>query len=218
MNGTPKHMLIVDDHVVFVNGLVALLTPLKEWEVSAVAHNGNEALKKLEALAIDLVITDISMPEMDGISFISKARELSPSLKIIVLSMHNESKVIKSILKLNPDGFILKNTDAEELVHAIRSVMSGKQYYSEEIKNILVDDLRGISAPSTGKLIPSLSQREQEVLELIANEMTTSEIAEKLFLSLHTIETYRKNLLRKLEAKNSVGLVARAYQLGILES
>ncbi|MEM6806046.1 MAG: response regulator transcription factor [Bacteroidota bacterium] len=213
----PYKIMIVDDHQVFINGLAAILESKKEFNILETAKDGKEALDKLSSSELDLVITDISMPGMNGISFLGQAKEKFSDLKFIVLSMHNEVKIVKSILKLNPDAFLLKNTDAQELMKAIEAVMQGKSYYSEEIKDILVDHLRGVEHKDNLPLIPSLSQREKEVLNLITQEMTTTEIAEKLFLSLHTIETYRKNLLRKLEAKNSAGLVAKAYQLGLIE-
>lgn len=213
----PYRIMIVDDHLVFINGLTAILEARKEFDILGTAQNGEEALDTLSKNEFDLVITDISMPGMDGIQFLSKAKVQFPKLKFIVLSMHNETQVVKSILKLNPDGFLLKNTDANELLRAIETVRQGSSYYSEEIKDILIDNLRGVSKETHTRLIPSLSKREEEVLYLISQEMTTTEIAAKLFLSLHTIETYRKNLLRKLDAKNSAGLVAKAYQLGLIE-
>ncbi|MEL6192188.1 MAG: response regulator transcription factor [Bacteroidota bacterium] len=210
-------ILIVDDHKVLANGLAALLEKQVSLEVKGIAHNGKEALEFLQKESVDLLITDINMPDMNGIELLTEIRQSFHGQKVMVLSMHQEVSVVKSILKLNPEAFLSKHADEVVLVDAIKTVRKGDVYYGEEIKSILIDSLRGAdTAPS--EMVPTLSQREAEVLSLIAREFSTREIAEKLFLSLHTIETYRKNLLRKLDARNSVGLVAKAYQLGLLQS
>ena len=213
----PIKILIADDHVVFVNGLSALLKEVSNLEIVATAFNGEDALELLAHNTVDLVITDISMPRMDGIAFLERIKGDYPGVKVMVLSMHNEAHIVKSVLKLDPNAYLLKNTDSQELIKAIECISAGEVYYGEEIKTVLINSLRGVERADSSLHIPTLSKREKEVLNLIAQEKTTAEIAEELFLSLHTIETYRKNLLRKLEAKNSVGLVAKAYQYGLME-
>lgn len=210
-------ILIVDDHKVLANGLAALLEKQGSLKVKGIAHNGREALEFLQKESVDLLITDVNMPDMNGIELLSEIRQNYQGQKVMVLSMHQEVSVVKSILKLNPEAFLSKHADEEVFVEAITAVKKGEVYYGEDIKSILIDSLRGADT-SPSEMVPTLSQREKEVLELIVQEFSTKEIAEKLFLSLHTIETYRKNLLRKLDAKNSVGLVAKAYQLGLLKS
>ena len=138
-----------------------------------------------------------------------------PEIRIMVLTMHAEPAIIKSIIKEQPNAFLLKNTDTGELTNAIAAVLEGKTFYAREVQQVLIEDIQGKGEPGSN-IIPALSARELEVLQLIAEECTTQEIADRIFLSTNTIETYRQNLLRKLEAKNSAGLVAKAYQLGIL--
>ncbi|MEM8899781.1 MAG: response regulator transcription factor [Bacteroidota bacterium] len=217
MSEYPYTILIVDDHKVLANGLAALLEKQDSLKVKGIAHNGKEALEFLQKEAVDLLITDINMPDMNGIELLTEIRQCFKAQKVMVLSMHQEVSVVKSILKLNPEAFLSKHADEKVLIEAINSVKEGEVYYGEDIKSILIDSLRGADT-SPSEMVPTLSRREIEVLGLIAQEFSTKEIAEKLFLSLHTIETYRKNLLRKLDARNSVGLVAKAYQLGLLES
>ena len=213
----PIKILIADDHVVFVNGLSALLKEVPNLEIVATAFNGEDALDLMAKHSVDLIITDISMPRMNGIEFLERIKVEYPDVNVMVLSMHNEAHIVKSVLKLDPNAYLLKNTDSQELIQAIGSISAGQVYYGEEVKTVLINNLRGVEKEASTIHIPTLSKREKEVLNLIAQEKTTPEIAEELFLSLHTIETYRKNLLRKLEAKNSVGLVAKAYQYGLME-
>ncbi|MCL9805459.1 response regulator transcription factor [Flavobacterium amniphilum] len=172
-------------------------------------------LDNLEQDAPDLVITDISMPGINGIALIKKIRSFNPDIKIMVLSMHNEAAMVKTILKENPQGYLLKNTDQDELFLAITTIREGNRYYSPAVQSLLIDDIQGVAAPQAS-IIPVLSPREKDVLLLIAQECTTQEIADRLFLSANTVETYRQNLLRKLEAKNSAGIVAKAYQYGLI--
>jgi DNA-binding NarL/FixJ family response regulator len=206
---------LVDDHNMFLNGLEALLKNRKDVEIAATYTNPELLLDNLEQDAPDLVITDISMPGINGISLMKKIRSLSPDIKIIVLSMHNETAMVKTILKENPQGYLLKNTDQEELFLAINTIREGNRYYSPAVHSLLIDDIQGVAVPQTS-IIPVLSPREKDVLLLIVQECTTQEIADRLFLSANTVETYRQNLLRKLDAKNSAGIVARAYQYGLI--
>lgn len=208
-------ILITDDHQMFANGLAAILRELDETFEIQVANAGQEAIQIIEKEAIDILTTDISMPDINGIELIKTLKKKGFNGKIIVISMHTEIAIVKAILKENPDAYLLKNTDNDELWFALKSVLKNKQYFCEEVKNLLLNDARGLQK-STAAIVPKLSRRELEVLQLMVQEKTTGEIARSLFLSEHTIETYRKNLLRKLDAKNSVGLVAKAYQLGIL--
>jgi DNA-binding NarL/FixJ family response regulator len=172
-------------------------------------------LENLEKDAPDLVITDISMPGINGITLMKQLRSLNPAIQIMVLSMHNEAAMVKTVLKENPQGYLLKNTDQEELFLAITTIREGNRYYSPAVQAVLIDDIQGVAAPQAS-IIPVLSQREKDVLLLIVQECTTQEIADRLFLSGNTVETYRQNLLRKLDAKNSAGIVAKAYQFGLV--
>lgn len=208
-------ILIVDDHQMFANGLAAIFRELYESAEISTVGNGKAALEFLSKKEIDIITTDISMPDMNGIELLQAIKNQAISGKTIVISMHTEMALVKAILKENPSAYLLKNTDNEELQRAIAAIQNGETYYCEAVKNLLIQNIQGVEQPNSA-IIPKLSPRELEVLQLIIAEKTTGEIAEELFLSSHTIETYRKNLLRKLEVKNSVGLVKKAYQLGLL--
>lgn len=208
-------VLIVDDHQMFANGLASLLREINpDLEITKV-NSGAAALAHLAENQVQLLTTDISMPDMNGIELIAAIRERGYTCQIMAISMHTEVAIVKAMLKENPNAYLLKNTNTEELKAALQALENKETFYCEAVKNILLNDVRGIER-NDNNIIPKLSPRELEVLELMVAEKTTAEIAKSLFLSDHTVETYRKNLLRKLDAKNSVGLVAKAFQLGIL--
>ena len=211
----PYKIILVDDHTMFLNGLESILKNMKGVALTATYTDPVLLLENLEKDAPDLVITDISMPGINGITLMKKLRSLNPAIQIMVLSMHNEAAMVKTVLKENPQGYLLKNTDQEELFLAITTIREGNRYYSPAVQSVLIDDIQGVAAPQAS-IIPVLSQREKDVLLLIVQECTTQEIADRLFLSGNTVETYRQNLLRKLDAKNSAGIVAKAYQFGLI--
>lgn len=208
-------IIIVDDHTIFLDGIGALLKNMTTVEICKTYDNPLLLLENLKEDAPDLVITDISMPIMNGMELMKEIRRLTPHVKVMVLSMHSEAAMVKTILKEQPDGYLLKNTDQKELFHAITMIKEGNKYYSPAIQTVLIDDIQGTAAQKPS-IVPVLSPREKEVLVLIAKEFTTQEIAAELFLSANTVETYRQNLLRKLDAKNSAGIVAKAYQFGLI--
>ncbi len=211
----PLQAIIVDDHQLFISGLQALLAQMPDVAIVATFPHPPAALEHLESHPTDLIITDISMPEMDGIAFIREARVRQPGVRTMVISMHAEPAVIKMALREKPDAFLLKNTGVEELQAALQNIAAGNRYYTEEINRILIEDVQGDPKPAPD-ILPTLSNREKEVLSLIAQQYTTGEIAGRIFLSVNTVETYRQNLLKKLRAKNVAGMIAKAYQLGIL--
>jgi DNA-binding NarL/FixJ family response regulator len=208
-------IIIIDDHKMFLNGIESILKNMKSVEIKQTYSDPLFLLENLKTDSPDLVITDISMPNMNGIDLMRKIRKICPNAKIMVLSMHSEVAMVKTILKEQPEGYLLKNTDQEELFLAITTIRQGSKYYSSAIQTILIDDIQGATSQKYS-IIPVLSSREKEVLILITKEFTTQEIATRLFLSANTVETYRQNLLRKLDAKNSAGIVAKAYQFGLI--
>jgi DNA-binding NarL/FixJ family response regulator len=162
---------------------------------------------------IDLIISDISMPEMDGITLNKKVKEINPNIKILIVSMHIDTKMIDTLIKNNVDGYIPKNAEKEELLKAIETILKGEKYFSEIIKDTYMKSVFN----KEKETISALTQREREVLKLIAEENTTQEIADILFLSKHTIESYRKNLISKLNVRNLAGLTKYAIKLGLVD-
>ncbi|AIY13241.1 MULTISPECIES: response regulator [Cellulophaga] len=211
------NLIIADDHKMFIDGLISILNDAPEFSVILTAKNGAQVEKYLSINGADnihLLITDLTMPEMDGIELNKIVKSKYPSLKTLVVSMHIDGMMIDKLIKNNVDGYVPKNAEKEELLTAIRSIIKGDKYFSPEIKKAYTD------AMFENKKMEeiSLTDREKEVLKLIAEENTTQEIADKLFLSKHTIESYRKNLISKLNVKNLAGLTKHALKMGLLDA
>ena len=206
-------VLIADDHRLFIDGLKAMLEGTAEIKVVGEAMNGQEVLTFCAQQAVDIVIMDISMPVMDGIEATKQLVKYQPRIKILCLSMHNDRNFISDMLKTGAHGYILKNTGKEELIEALQSLYAGETYLGEEVRKTLLN-----SFMKQDKLHPNekLSDREKEVLECIAAGLTTQEIADQLFISKNTVETHRKNLLYKLQAKNTAELVNNAYKKRVI--
>lgn len=206
-------VLIADDHRLFIDGLKAMLKGTPEIEVVGEAMNGQEVLDFCATNAVDIVIMDISMPVMDGIDATKQLVKAYPQLKILCLSMHNDRNFISDMLKTGAQGYILKNTGKEELIEALNSLQAGENYLGEEVRKTLLNSfMKQDKMPPTEKL----SEREKEVLECIAGGLTTQEIADQLFISKNTVETHRKNLLYKLQAKNTAELVNNAFKKRVI--
>lgn len=213
-------ILLVDDHPMIRHGIKALLEDVPQMSVVDEASNGEEAIKKYSGNDYDLLIMDIKMPGLDGIEATKSIKKLDKDAKILALSMYDEHRFITRMLQAGAKGYILKNTGKEELVTAIKKVMSGDTYFSSDVSNIMMSQFMS-DGPSkkketTANLNISLTKREREIIEMIANEMTNSEIAEELHISPRTVDTHRRNLLQKLDVKNTAGLVKYALQNNII--
>ncbi len=209
-------ILIVDDHQMFIDGLKSLLEVIPDINKIYDALNGKDAIEICKTNNIDFVLMDISMPEMDGIEASEKILKLKPKTKILMLTMFNDIKYIDRIVQTKVSGYILKNTGRDELFEAIKKVNNGGRYYSDEVTNSMYDSLK--ESPSKKKK-PSeikLTKREVEIIKLITKENTAPQIADELNISQYTVETHRKNLLKKLNVKNSVGLAMYAIEKGLV--
>lgn len=204
-------ILLVDDHAIVTDGLEMLLQAVDGFEVVKKLTSGDFALAYLKQSTVDIMITDYSMPDMDGVTLVKKAKILRPDLKIIVLSMHDEVAMIREMLTAGVDGYVLKKYAQQEIVNAIETVNYGRQYFSNEVNKALLSALLPQEMPEN-----NVTERELEVLKLLAQEMTSKQIAEKLFISERTVETHRKNLMRKTGASNAIGLVRYAYDKKLL--
>ncbi len=211
-------VLVADDHKVFRDGIQALLEKIKDIKVVGEAADGNEAIEKLSKGGINVVLMDIDMGATNGIDTTIKIRDLFPDVKILVLSMHGEHSYIIRMLDAGATGYMLKNAGKDEMVTAIRSVAKGDSYFSREVSSILVEHLHKPTSVKKRKDNLPLTDREIEVLKLIAHENSNPEIAEKLFISIRTVDTHRRNLLEKLGAKNTAGLVKYAIRNGLVDS
>jgi len=211
------NIVVVDDHKMFLDGLLSIISNEPSFTVVLTANSGKNIIKYLdinEGKDIDLVISDVNMPDVNGIVLNQHIKTNYPSIKTLMVSMLHDSKTIHALTKDNIDGYVPKNADKEELLVAMHTVLKGQKYFSESIKQAYME---AMFSKETTNEIP-LTKREKEVLELIAREFTTQEIADKLFLSKHTIEGYRKNLIAKLEVRNLAGLTKHAIKLGLLDN
>jgi DNA-binding NarL/FixJ family response regulator len=203
---------IVDDHRLFRQGLAVMLAAKADIEVVEKYESAVELLKFLPHLEVDLILLDIDMPELDGISAAPKIFEIKPQVKVVILSMHLNSVKIQEAVSANVQGYLLKTANDDEVAEAIKQVMTGKDYFAKEAQEELIQSYKKKDDPAYVELTP----REKEILKLVCQEMNSQEIADKLFISVHTAETHRRNLLSKTACKNSVGLVKYAMENGLI--
>lgn len=210
---------IVDDHEIVRDGIKLLLEDEPGYDVTFEAENGREAVEYCHSYETDLVIMDITMPEMDGIEATKILKEKFPDLKILALTMLSEDQHIRKMIKAGASGYILKSSGKRELLKAINAIMDGQHYFSEEATQSILQELVNPEVNRTN--VPEdvhITERELEVLKLIVNEYTNQEIADKLFVSVRTVDAHRRNLLQKTGAKNTAGLVKYALQNNLLEN
>jgi DNA-binding NarL/FixJ family response regulator len=210
-------LLIVDDHQVLIDGIRALLEKTEGLLIEHQALSGKIALQVLaeHEAEIDLIILDINMPDMNGFEVCQEIKKRFPGKKILTLTMHEEPGFISKMVKAGTDGYVLKSAGKDELVSAITTIMSGEKHFGKAVTDSLLQGMQS-KKPTRSQYIPKLTRREKEVLQLIIQECSTEEIAEKLFISDTTVISHRKSLLRKLNVKNAAGLVRAAYEYNLL--
>ncbi|WP_341226525.1 response regulator transcription factor [uncultured Arcticibacterium sp.] len=203
---------IVDDHQLFSSGLAAMFSNVENIEVVGTFDDGEAFIEFLEKDGeLNVVLLDITMPKIGGLEVLEILRKTRPSIKAIMLSMHNDGNYIVQSVRNGALGYLLKNADQEELTKAITAVYEGKKYFNAETTELLLNNMA-----VEGEVVKKLSPREREILELIAEGLTTKEIAEKLFISTRTVETHRVNMLKKLNVKNSAELIKKAAELKLI--
>jgi DNA-binding NarL/FixJ family response regulator len=204
-------IFIADDHQMFVDGIKRILAEQENMTLVGEAANGRELLNLLPHYPCDVLLLDINMPEYNGLEVLEKLHELAPECRVLMLSMYDEGEVIIKALKKGAHGYLLKNASQEELIEAIEELSRGKKYYSDAIGKKVMEGLMEPALPKKDLL----SEREKEVMCWIVEEYTTDQIAEKLCISHHTVESHRKNILSKIGAKNTAGIVRYALAHGI---
>ncbi len=212
-----KSVIIVDDHTLFRNGLKLLINNTSDFRVIGEAADGKEFLKMLDEKTPDVVLLDINMPEMDGIEAAERALEKYPNLPIITLSMYGEEDYYFKMVSLGVKGFVLKNSDIQEVVDAMESVAAGGTYFSQELLVNLVSNLRSTGTSSVVSGGEILSEREMEILFLICKGLSNQEIGEELFISKRTVDKHRSNILAKTNCKNTANLVVFAIKHHLVE-
>lgn len=201
----------MDDHQMLIDGIKALLSGQNQFVVIGESNNGKLAVQEIQRLQPDIILTDINMPEMDGIELTKEVKKNNASTKVIALSMYGERGIITDMLKAGVDGYILKNTGKEELIRALSKISNGGIYFSDEVN---VEMMK--SHVEETKEIP-LTAREIEIVELIAKEYTNAQIGGELFISERTVETHRKNIFRKTDTKSVIGLLKWAVDKKIIQ-
>lgn len=209
-------VFIADDHTVLREGLVAMLRVEPGFEIAGYASRGSETLAMIGEARSDVLLLDINLGDMSGIEVARLVHEKHPDVRILALTMYDKGSFIRQILRQGASGYMLKNAGKNEILEAIRTVHRGGLYLDRQVSDSLMNSLRNIRSGGPSE-VTDLTRREKEVLRLIVDEYTTQEISEKLFISLNTVESHRKNLLSKLNARNIAGLVRIALEKGLLD-
>jgi DNA-binding NarL/FixJ family response regulator len=214
----PKHRIVIaEDHTILREGLRALLSSSSDFEVVGEAEDGREAIRCVEKLKPDLILTDLSMPRMNGMEAIREIKKQSPKTKILVLTVHRTEEYILATLKAGADGYLLKDSTHTELMMAVKNVISGKHYISPGISEKVIEGyVEGKKTLKPRTSWETLTQREREILKLIAEGYRNKEIADDLCISVKTVEKHRANLMEKLNLHNVQALTAFAIEKGLV--
>ena len=208
------NIAIADDHLLVINGLKAMIENTSDIKLLFSATSGYDLLSELKEKQPDVLLLDIQMPDINGIDLCKEVHARYPLVKIIALTNFEQSSYVKQMVRNGALGYLLKNIDGKTLQAAIRTVVKDKPFIHEQIRNNMLNEvLSGTKVTSQGI---SLTKRELEILGLVAKEMTNQEIADKLFISVRTVETHRVNLTQKLGVHNTAGLVKEAYKRGLI--
>lgn len=205
---------ITDDHEMVLQGIASMLMDTPELDVVGLYKNAKEALDNIEKDHPDVLFLDINLPDINGIDLSKRLLKAYPELKIIALTNFEDISFVKRMLKNGVHGYLLKNTDRLELIKAMKTVLSGELFVQKDIQNKLLT--QSTQTTIDNGLKPNLTRREHDVLVAISEELTTQEISEKLFISPKTVETHRMNIMSKLGAKNSVGIIKIAIEKQLL--
>lgn len=210
-------VLIADDHEILRYGISTYLASAEDIEITGEASTGDECLQLFEEQRPQVCVLDISMPGKNGIETAKAIREIDENAKILILSMHVDTKILSDVLGAGINGYLLKSTEKNDLLNGIRSVVKGQQVFSKPIANMLAESFIKKDTTFTSDNNADLTKREKEILQLIVQGMTSREIAGELYISPRTVDTHRANLMGKLEIKNTAELVRYALQNNLVE-
>lgn len=210
-------ILIADDHKIVRVGLHGIVSREPDMLVVGEAEDGKQVMTLLAVHQIDVILMDIDMGVTNGIETTKSVKQNYPDVRVLALTMHEDQQNIVAMLQAGASGYLLKNAGREELLSGIRTVFSGNNYFSSQVSATLLQAITSMNASaSKSKSDSTLSDRELEVLRLIAREHSNGEIAEKLFISIRTVDTHRRNILEKLQVKNTAGLVRYAIEKALI--
>ena len=214
----PITILIADDHPLIAEGIKNTFENQPNFEVVKMVVNGVEVLDFLSKNKVDVVLLDVNMPEMDGIECAKQILQNYSSTKIAVLSMHQEKSVIQNLMQIGVNGYMLKTIPSDELLVAIQSIYNGKTYFNADVTKALLSDDNSSTLnalPKQSPLVDQLTTREIEIIKLIAQGNTNTQIGEQLYISPRTVDTHRTNLMKKLNINNMASLIRFAFQNGL---
>ncbi len=209
-------VVLADDHTILREGIRSLLEPEDHIEVVGEAETGKEAVQKVEELEPDVILMDISMPEMNGIKATSEISEKYPDVKILILTMHDEEGYVQPIIKAGASGYVIKRTATRELVSAIEAVVQGNTILHPSVTDRLLEGESSAGGSKDGDMYDGLTDRELEVLTLIAEGLTNQEIADELYISIKTVQAHRANIMDKLGLNDRVALTKYAIKKGLI--
>lgn len=211
---SPARLLLVDDHQLILDSLQLLFTSIHDVEVVGTTNDSRLVPELLTRLAVDLLVCDLHMPHLSGIDLALQLRQSHPHIQVLLLTMADEATTIREAVRVGCAGYVLKRAGRDELEKAINTLRRGQRYFSPEV----IDQLTYIQADASAEhaLLSTLTEREVDVLRLIANEHPTHQIAEKLYISVPTVETHRRHLMQKLGVKSVVGMVKFAMKHGLV--
>ncbi len=213
-------ILIADDHNIVREGLRALFRSAREFSVIGEAADGEEVVRLADKLDPDLVIIDISMPNVNGIEATRRIKENNPATKVLILTIHESEEYVYQMIRAGANGYVLKNAGKKELFAAVQAVVKGERFFSPGISKLMLDEfIRQVREQKAVRPAPEqqLTKRETEILRYIVQGLTNKKIAGKLFLSVRTVNTHRTNLMQKLNIHDTAGLVRYAIQNGIVD-
>jgi len=212
-----KQIFIVEDHRLFREGLKAMLSPSQEYEIIGEAEDGLEAIRLIKKKKPDLVLLDLSMPRMNGLSVLREIKGSMPEVKILVLSIHESDQYVLQAFEAKADGYAIKDSSREELRVAIRSVLEGKKYISPGVAdNVMEGYLDGRKTLKTKSALDTVTEREKEILKLLGEGYQNKEIADLVHISVKTVEKHRANIMAKLDLHNAAALTAFAFEHGLI--
>lgn len=220
-------ILIVDDQNLVLTGIKTMLDSIEDINVKGAETSGKNAMEFLQYQQVDVIVTDISMPEMDGLETIRAIKKTYPDIRVIALTVFRDPELIKRAISLGFSGFLLKSSRLEDLIEAIRKVSQGQEYFSTEVTKLLIESFKPKSDETYSKFKdfqpyvrskshPKLSSREMEILKELVTGKSAKKIAKELSISLHTVHSHRKNILSKLKLSDTAGLVKYAIQNNII--
>ncbi len=214
MSESTLRIVIADDHQMFIDGVKVLIRNEPQFEIVGEALNGEQALELVEKLSPEILITDINMPGMSGTELTKIVKQKFPDTKVLVLTMYNDREIISEIFSTDAEGYILKNTGKQELITALGRLADGGTHYSPEVMNVMLAQAK--KEKKIREQTENLTDRETEIIRLITQDLSTAQIAEKLFISPRTVDTHRKNIIAKTGVRTIVGLMRFAYDNGLI--